>query len=217
MEENLALLKMQMLEMMDMVEGQMSKVSDLCNTFDEGQAESVFLTEKHINALEIKIDKDIEHLIALYQPVAVDLRFLMACLKINADLERIADHTERIGQFFGTTGITLPKDFLEELRLQEAFMGAIKMLDHARKALDLENADIARSIFVQDRLLNEINEAATSIVIKQLQSGEKDVYGLLYVLSIVQKIERCGDLVKGVAEEIIFFIEAKVLRHQKKS
>jgi phosphate uptake regulator len=132
--------KSEVINMWELVLLQLSKAKEAMLNFDKDLAREVILKEKRVNALELKIDRDCENIFALYCPVAIDLRFLLAALKINNNLERIGD------------------------------------------------------TYIKENL-NNITEA-------------------LYILSIIRKLERVGDQSKNIAEEIIFYVEAKVLKHQ---
>ena len=87
------------LEMLNLCRSQLSKAKDAFISNDSDLAEEVIHTENRVNALDLKIEKDCEKFLALYNPVAIDLRFIMALRKINFDLERIADHAEGISHY----------------------------------------------------------------------------------------------------------------------
>ncbi|MFM7900877.1 MAG: phosphate signaling complex PhoU family protein, partial [Bacteroidota bacterium] len=92
-------LKADMNEMFDLVGSQMAKALKSLRDFDKDLAREVRVNEKRVNAFELKLDRDCENVIALFTPVAIDLRFVLACLKINSNLERIGDIAEGIAQF----------------------------------------------------------------------------------------------------------------------
>lgn len=98
-ESHLSLLKKEVDDMWALVYNQMEKAINAVNTVDADLAQQVIVREKRVNAYELKIDSTIENIIALYSPVAVDLRFVLAMLKINSDLERLGDFAEGIAWF----------------------------------------------------------------------------------------------------------------------
>ena len=93
------LLREQLIEMQRIVRSQLSKCRSALLSFDTDLAREVLYNEKRVNALELKIDRDCENILALFNPVAVDLRFVLAALKINTNLERIGDNAEGIARY----------------------------------------------------------------------------------------------------------------------
>jgi phosphate transport system protein len=88
------------------------------------------------------------------------------------------------------------------------------MMDEVLEAFDKEDTAIARKVFLQDEILDEINIKANKIIANYIRNNTDNVEAALYLLSIIRKLERVGDQSKNMAEEIIFYIEAKVLKHR---
>lgn len=211
------LLKEQLIEMQRLVRSQLSKSKNALVTFDTDLVREVLFNEKRVNALELKIDRDCENILALFNPVAVDLRFVLATLKINANLERIGDNAEGIARYVQDVTATFPADLIKEYRVEEAYSTAVSMMDDALDALINENPALARKVFIKDDILDEINKSATQTTLKYISENKENPLHYLNTLSIIRKFERVGDQTKNIAEEIIFFIEAKVLKHGKKA
>jgi phosphate transport system protein len=208
-------LKLGMNEMFSMVYAQLEKSRDSLFTHNKDLAREVRINEKRVNAFELKLDRDCENMIALMNPVAVDLRFVLACLKINSNLERIGDIAEGIAQFVLDINTSPEKELLEKSRVEEMFNTAIAMVADVMTAFDTENTAMARNIFVKDEKLDEINVAANGSVAAFILNHTDKINQSLYMLSTIRKLERVGDQSKNIAEEIIFYIEAKVLKHKK--
>ena len=206
-------LKDEMLEMFELTHLQMKKSLESLSKNDGELAREVNFNEKRVNALELKIDKDCENIFALFNPVAIDLRFVLASLKINYNLERIGDIADGISRYVVEANVAFDKELLEVTRLVEMFNMAIEMLGDVKKAFDYEDSKAARGIFQKDDLLDEINRNANQIVESYIQSHPGKIKQSLHIISTIRKLERTGDQIKNVAEEIIFFIEAKVLKH----
>lgn len=206
-------LKSDMVEMFQMVSAQLVKAKDALVTLDKDLALEVMEKERRINSFELKLDRDCENIIALFNPVAVDLRFVLACLKINANLERNGDIAEGIARFVLNIKKEPEKELLEATRLVEMFSIALEMMDDVVKAFEAEDTKLARSVFQKDILLDEINLNANNAVGEFIKSHNDRINQSLYVLSTVRKLERIGDQCKNIAEEIIFYLEAKVLKH----
>lgn len=184
---------------------------------DTDLAREIIQTEKRVNAHELKIDSNCEDIIALFAPVAIDLRFLLAVLKINMNLERTGDIAEGIAKFV----LEMPGDFdrkiFELTRVLEMFEQGIHMVGEVMKAFENEDTLIARKVFRMDDLLDEINREAASVVTEYIKINSEKIPEALYILSSIRKLERVGDQAKNMAEEIIFYTEAKVLKHKSKS
>jgi phosphate transport system protein len=176
----------------------------------------LLVTEKRVNGLELKIDRDCENILALFNPVAVDLRFVLAALKINSNLERIGDNAESIARYVLDVTVPFPQELVSAYAIEHLADTALSMLEDAMAALEKDDTAAARKIFLKDDLLDVINRKATAITIELIQAKNAMPLHFLNLLSIVRKFERIGDQTKNISEEIIFFIEAKVLRHGQK-
>ena len=164
-ESELVLLKKEIDEMWTLVYNQLDRAGEAVLTFDRELAQQVLVRERRVNALELKIDSDIEDIIALYNPVAIDLRFVLAMLKINTNLERLGDFAEGIARFvLNCKEPVLDPELLKRLRLEEMQRQVLAMLELAKKALQEENQDLATSVFAKDNLLDEINAEATTVL-----------------------------------------------------
>ena len=217
LDNELQQLKSETINMWGMVLSQLEKTKEALGNIDRDLAREVVLTEKRVNAYELKIDSDCEDIIALFAPVAIDLRFLLAVLKINMNLERTGDIAEGISKFV----VDIPEDFdkqlLEITRVMEMFEQANLMVNEVMKAFEKEDTLIARKVFQKDDLLDEINKEAASVIAGYIKKNPDKIEQALYILSTIRKLERVGDQAKNMAEEIIFYSEAKVLKHRPKN
>lgn len=215
LDTEIGLLNDDILEMMYLVKTQLEKGQKAFMNFDEDLAVDITVNEKRVDALELKIDRDCENLLALFNPVAVDLRFVLASFKINADLERLGDHADSIAKYIMDFGEPIDEEIIKKMRIDEMFETAIQMLSNVFSAFIAEDTELARKVFTKDKILNEINRNISQVTAELIDSNGKDIQQYLYLFSIIRKLERVGDLTKNIAEEIIFYIEAKVLKHKK--
>lgn len=217
LDKEMAHLKSELLSMWQMVLTQLKKAEKALLKKDKDLAREVVLTEKRVNAFELKIDRDCENILALFAPVAVDLRFLLAVLKINMNLERTGDIAEGIAKFV----VNLPEDFdvqlLETTRVTDMFRQGNDMIAEVMTAFEKEDTLLARKVFKKDDLLDEINKNAATVIADYISKNPSKTESALYILSSIRKLERVGDQAKNMAEEIIFYSEAKVLKHKSKS
>lgn len=216
LEIKLQLLKTHTLQMMRLVKDQLKKGSETFFAFDEELAHTIRKHEKEVDAFELRIDQECEHIFALFNPVAVDLRLVMAIYKISADLERVGDNVHSIANYILDMGVPVNEQAVKMLRLDEMFEVSIEMMECVIKAFETENGDLARQVFKTDKLLNEINRKASSATAQLIVDDEKQIHAFLYLFTMVRKLERIGDMAKNIAEEIVFYTEAKVLKHTKK-
>jgi phosphate transport system protein len=175
------------------------------------------IKEKRVNSFELKIDRDCENIFALHCPVAVDLRFLLASLKINTNLERIGDIAAGIALYVVESTVNFDVDALEKTSLIRMYEEAVNILIDTRTAFEKEDTVLARSIFKRDDVLDAINENAPNSVSELIKADINSLPEALYILSIIRKLERIGDQSKNIAEEIIFYVEAKILKHYESS
>ena len=213
LENEIAALKVEVINMWILVQSQLNKAKDAMLHFDKDLAREIVLREKRVNAYELKIDRDCENIFALYCPVAVDLRFLLAVLKINNNLERIGDIADGIAKHVIENPSNFERKMLEETGVLQMYQEAVNILMDTRVAFENEDTQLARSIFKRDELLDDINMRANENIAEVIKADMKAISQALYILSIIRKLERVGDQSKNIAEEIIFYVEAKVLKH----
>jgi len=215
LENEIASLKKELVDMWILVQSQLNKAKEAMVKFDKDLAREVLIKEKRVNSFELKIDRDCENIFALHCPVAIDLRFLLAALKINTNLERIGDIAAGIALYVVDSSVNYDADALEKTSLIRMYDEAINILIDTRTAFEKEDTVLARSIFKRDDVLDIINDNSPNMVAEIIKADINSLPEALYILSIIRKLERVGDQAKNIAEEIIFYVEAKILKHQE--
>jgi len=215
-EQQRALLNQTGLEMLTLCISQIEKATEAFLTHDTDLAEEVINTETRVNALDLKIENDCEKFLALYNPVAIDLRFIMAILKINFDLERIADHAYGISKYIIDQDKKIDARLFDVLKFDVIYETITSMFDDITTAYETKDASFARKVFKKDKILDKINANAFAIIEEEIKKDISVVDQTLLLFAVVKKYERVGDLIKNIAEEIIFYIDAEVLKHKKK-
>nr|WP_320058923.1 phosphate signaling complex protein PhoU [uncultured Bacteroides sp.] len=216
-ESELLLLKKEIDEMWTLVYSQLDRAGEAVLTLDKELARQVVVREKRVNAFELKIDSDVEDVIALYNPVAIDLRFVLAMLKINTNLERLGDFAESIARFvINCDEPALDGELLKRLRLEEMQAEVLSMLEITKRALNEESLELATSVFAKDNLLDDINGSVSAVLADYLKDHADNLLPYLNLVSVFRKLERSGDHITNIAEEIVFYIDAKVLKHSGK-
>lgn len=214
-EQEISSLKNSISEMWALVHQQLYNAGEAMLTGDKELAYKVLSRERRVNAFELKIDSDCEDIIALYAPVAIDLRFVLAMYKINTNLERLGDFAKSIAGFAGNlpTGEPIDPQLIKDTRIQEMLQELLEMISLTKEAFEQENSEIASRIFLKDNLIDEINHASTAIIAKYIEEHPGSALIGLYMAGVIRKMERFGDHCTNIAEELIFYLEAKVMKH----
>ncbi|HXK75889.1 MAG TPA: phosphate signaling complex protein PhoU [Bacteroidaceae bacterium] len=216
-ESELEILRQQLNEMWTIVYNQMDRATESVLTLDRELAAQVVLRERRVNAFELKIDRDVEELIELYSPVGVDLRFALAVLRINNNLERLGDFAENLAKFVSKCKIpAVPADLVESLRIGEMARTVLQMLELANRAFEEESVEYAAQVIEKDNILDEINAAVTSVISTYIIENKDDVAFAIGLNNVMRKLERAGDHITNIAEDIVFIVDAKVLKHTSK-
>jgi phosphate transport system protein len=216
LETELQQLRTNVVEMWDVVINQIQKAREVIESGNQDLVHEMAAGEKWIDSYELKNDLDCENLLALYNPLANDLRFVLAVLKINYNLERIADFAWGIGKTVRDDGKSLSADGIEKSNLILMLNTCIQMLRDALAAFEGDSSELAGSIFEKDKIINVNNKNASQVVAGLIKEKPELILNYLSLLTTIRKVERMGDHTKNIGEEIIFYLEAKVLRHNRK-
>jgi phosphate transport system protein len=214
LDTELKILKTDLIEMWNLVNEQITNTYQAIENADCDLVNEIHANEKRVDAFELKINMDCENILALFNPVAIDLRFVLAVLKINYNLERIGDYANSITKLLEETSFN--KESIREARVKEMFEVAIKMLTDTRDSFENEDTHGLTKVFKKDEKLDKVNRNANNVIADLITDRPKNIHSFLNLLSIIRKLERVGDQTKNIAEEIVFYVGAKVLRHHKK-
>lgn len=174
-------------------------------------AEQVIAEDERINALEIEIDNAVVDLLALQQPVASDLRFILAATKINNDLERIGDHAVNIAESAIDFATTAPLDIKVDIpQMAEITKG---MLRDAIDGFIHQNPDISRMVLKNDDVIDELNKKVIDDMVKLIRREPDTLDQALELIRVSRNLERVSDLATNIAEEVIFIADAQVVKH----
>ncbi|GAB3531101.1 phosphate signaling complex protein PhoU [Pontibacter brevis] len=208
-------LKTKLLEMWDLVEYQLQSGREAMLQADQELAKQIIKRDRKVNQFDVKIDRMCENFFALFTPVAVDLRMVLAVLKINANLERIGDTAEGIARFAKKLDTPVSEELLELTKVLPMYEEAIAMFADCRVAFKNNDPVMAKTLIKRDKALDKIYRKSDSIVTKFMANNPEKISEALAILSIIKKVERVGDQVTNIAEEIIFYREAKVVKHKQ--
>ena len=215
LEIDLEQLKNDLIQMWNLVANQMEKARLAMINGDKDLASEVRANEKLVDAFELKIDMDCENIIMLQNPVAIDLRFLLSVLKINYNLERIGDYANAIAKSTEHSEKPWPTDIIDEIKIPEMFFIAQNMIQVSLASFEKGDRKLVKGLFGMDDKLDKINNSINPIVCKLIKEKQDDIPMLLDAFSIIRKLERAGDHITNIAEELIFYYDVVVVKHSK--
>jgi len=202
--QNLDDLKEKLLVMAGMAEQAIQRSIEAYRVRDSSICDLVFRSEPAINRLEREIDQMAIDLLAMEQPMAIDLRFILAVIKINADVERVGDQAvniaERVRDLQTMPPIDLPVDIPKLASM------AASMVRHALQAFIDADADLAASVLTMDDQVDRMNTDAYRLLSKRIHDEPALAQQALNVLLIARNLERVGDHATNIAEDVIFWV-----------
>jgi phosphate transport system protein len=201
-------------DMLSMVKSQLEKCITAVEKKDVAVAKEILDDEKKINIQELAIDRDCENILALHTPVATDLRLVLATLKITNDLERIGDSAKSFAKIL--TG-DLSKDeykWIKELKIVLMLEVLVFMLKEMGNSLRKEDPKSALKAVKKDEDLNDYFKQSIKTTAALVLKFPDEAKTILKLFLFVRTLERAGDLTKNIAEEIVFQLEARVLKHK---
>ncbi len=206
-------LKKHVLSLCALVEENLNRAMRSIEEQDADLAGQAIETDKRIDEQEVEVEEECLKILALHQPVAIDLRFIIAVLKINSDLERIGDLAvniaERAVYLSSQNRVNIPLDFegmTENVR---------NMVKNSIDALVNMDAELAREVCKADDEVDQMNREIHEMVIERLQQSETvaQTNSLLHLVSVARHLERIADHATNIAEDLIYTIEARIIRH----
>jgi phosphate transport system protein len=210
-EDQIAHLKEQVLLMSGRAEGITRKALEALMRRDTLLAEEVLADDKAIDRMEIDIEEQCVHLLALQQPLARDLRLIAAALKISNDLERVGDHAVNIAGCALELGRKAPVKPVADLA--ELAEKAIAMLRDALDAFVRGDADAARQLVKRDDEVDVLNRHLFAELMSRMIADPQQVERSMTLVLVGRNLERIADLATNVAEEVVFITEARIIKH----
>lgn len=216
-ENELQQLKGELNDMWNLVTSQVEKSKQAFLTNDIELAREVASREKRVDAYELKIESDCENYIALYSPVAIDLRLTLTLIKLSYTLERIGDFADGIARYIIKEECEkVNEELTEELQIENMFDILLGMLSDAYVALESESTKVAGKILMKDDQVDEIYHNAIKVLSSRIEKNPAEARCGLQLLLLMRKMERIGDHCSNIVEDIVFYVDAKVLKHSGK-
>ena len=210
-ENELQGLKTNLIKMGSVAEEAIALAIRALNEGDPDLAQEVIDGDERVNELEMEIDNGIVDLLALQQPVAIDLRLILAAQKINNDLERIGDHAVNIAEsILGLLRLGAHDNLLEIPKMTAV---AQEMLRNALDAFIHQDPHLGRKVLEQDDTIDAQNRELVLNVVERMKTDPKMIEQGLELIRISRNLERVADLATNIAEDVIFITQAKVVKH----
>ncbi len=204
-------LKQKILFVGTLVEEAIAKAIVALNNRDRNQANAVIEADADIDRMEVEVEEECLKILALYQPVAADLRFVVAVLKINNDLERMGDLAKNIAKrvvFLADYEMyELPVDYRDmAARAKSMVKDSLDALVNADTALAQKVRESDDEVDIQRRTIERQIE-------EQIAQHPQRTEGLLRLSSVARHLERIADMATNVAEDVIYMVEGEIVRH----
>lgn len=212
-EQELEKLNRRVIKMGNLVAEQVSRSLEALMTGNAEMAAQIVDNDVEVDELDVKIDKLCQRIFALTQPVATDLRFIMASLKINNDLERMGDHAAGIAK--KVEGIADYREILIQLNMQEVVDMTNKVVKNAVTMLTTRRVLFARDIFETSDCIKEKVQIISNRIIEEMMHKSDVIVVATNLAMILTQIQRIASYCNNIAESVVFLVEGKVVKHKK--
>lgn len=209
--EELEALRRSILEMGGLVEEQLRAALQFYSTQDSSLLSKTDEIEKKINAAEIDLDEQVETLIVRRQPIASDLRLVLAVSKIVRDLERMGDELEKVGSL--SLECFMSGSDVGVTEIQQIAEQVAKMLSESLNAFARLDLDLAREIFQREREVDKVYQSALRALATFMIEDPRNIGRILNIVWIARSLERVGDHATNIAEYVIYLVQGVDVRH----
>ena len=210
--DQLAHLKRRLLDMSERAEALVDLSVDALLTRDKEKADAVIAGDREIDILEVEIEEQAVQLLALQQPMARDLRFVISAIKISSDLERVGDHAVNIAQsaqrlIAGGSHIT-PDPEIEDMARR-----ARRMLADSLDAFVRADGALGRELCKADDQVDALHDSVFRILLTHMMADPRTINPSLEYLLVSRNLERVADLATNIGEDAVFLAEGKQIKH----
>lgn len=207
-------LKSNLIRMASLVDEQVEQAFKALETGDIEICRGIKAKDLEIDAYDNLIQTQCENTLALFQPVAVDLRFVMSAMMINNQLERCGDIAINICQRVKKTGEQ--HQLILDSKIIEMGLQAKEMLKNSIDSFINNDTNLAKSVLASDEKVDRLNKETFNFLIMKMQTDSKLIEPCSHLIVLTRNIERLADHATNIAEDIIFYVEAKIIAHENK-
>lgn len=213
LEEELDQLRTRIIKMGSLVEEQIELAFKALYEQNLELANIVIDRDDKVDKYDVKIDKQCQRIFALTQPVAIDLRLIMSAMNINNDLERMGDIAvniaERVMNFISY------QDLLERIELPDMTKKVQSIVKGAIDSFVNNDAEMAADIIKLDRVIDKAYEDIFDKLIHEMSENKELIKPCSHAITLLKNIERLADHSTNIAEDVIFLVDAKIIKHRK--
>ena len=210
--EKLDLLKQRLLAMSQRSEELLALAMQGFLGRDPGKAAAVLAADSEIDSLEVEVEALAISLLALQQPMARDLRFIVSAIKITGDLERVGDHAVNIAQSAERL-VALRMPLAPPSEITEMADRARKMLSDALDAMVRLDGALGREVCKRDDHVDRLHESVFRIMLTHMAEDPATISACLELLLVSRNLERVADLATNIAEDAVYLAEGKTIKH----
>ena len=210
--DQLAELKSRLLEMSQRAEELVDLAVESLLTRDAAKAEAVISGDREVDRLELEVEERAIGLLALQQPMARDLRFIIATIKISSDLERVGDHAVNIAQSAQRL-VEQRLDITPDPEIEDMARRARRMLSDALDAFVRADGKLGRDVCKADDQVDALHNSVFRILLTHMLADARTITPSLELLLVSRNLERVADLATNIAEDAVFLAEGKQIKH----
>jgi phosphate transport system protein len=210
--DQLTALNRRLLAMSEKAEALIELSVDALLSKDQGKAEAVIAGDKEVDAMELEIEAAALELLALQQPMARDLRFIIGAIKVTSDLERVGDHAVNIAQT-ALRLVALKSTITPDPEIEDMARRARSMLGDAIDAFLRADGALGRNVCARDDQVDALHESVFRILLTHMMADPRTINPSLEYLLVSRNLERVADLATNIGEDAVFLAEGKNIKH----
>lgn len=212
--EEIESLKTSLIKMATLVDEQVERVFTALETGDIQLCKGIKAKDREIDIYDNLIQTQCENILALFQPVAIDLRFVLSALMTNNQLERCGDIAVNIAQRVKKTSDT--QSLIKESQILDMGQQAKEMLKNAINALIQNDLETAQKVLESDEIVDNFNKQIFLFLVEKMKTDNALIEPCSHLIVLIRNIERLADHATNIAENLVFYLEAKIIKHQIK-
>ena len=212
--EEIENLKTSLIKMANLVDEQVERVFTALETGDYKLCKGIKAKDLEIDIYDNLIQTQCENILALFQPVAIDLRFILSTVMTDLELERCGDIAVNIAQRVKKTGDM--QSLIKESQILDMGQKAKEMIKNAIKAFIQDDIEIAKKVLESDDVVDDFNKQIFGFLVERMKSDNAAIEPCSHLIVLTRNIERLADHATNIAENLVFYLEAKNIKHQRK-
>jgi phosphate transport system protein len=209
--EELDELQARVMEMAGLVEESVDRAVEAFLQRDTEAVKKIRAADRKVDAMEVELDNRVVGLIALHQPVASDLRQILATLKISNDVERVGDHALNIAKAARRLGRNRPLREIPELAELAVLSG--RMWRDALAAFGSRDSSLARDVCSRDDRVDDLKRSVQKLLTALMEEEPVTIRSAMEYVRVAQQLERIGDLSTNISEEVVYLVEGTSIKH----